>query len=303
MPTIAHLVNPFKVPAGANFGFVQEVTFASMLAAREFAGGKVQVELLAVGYEEDEPAMPAGFRRCSPLQRSVLDTGSFNKKRKLPLIAELLDKLAGNSTAEYLIYTNADIALMPQFYTAVNAFLENGHDALLINRRGIASTYNSVQQLPLMYSDYGKPHPGFDCFVFKRELAGKLLLGNICIGIPFLEVSLVHNLIAHAQNLKLIDDLHLTFHLGTEVMPPVDEEYYRHNRSEYETNIYPQIKAQLDIRKFPYATLPFYKRMMKWALNPVFRTHQVSEMEGKSLLRRIKYKLDSWRFALLEKIK
>lgn len=303
MPGIAHLVNPFLVPAGSNLAFMQQVTFKSILNARDFAGTQAQVDLLAVGYAEDTPAMPEGFRVCEPLQHSVLDKGTFVKQRKLPLIAELIERLAANSTAEYLIYTNADIALMPQFYLVVNSLLQQGHDALLINRRGISTQYNSVDQLPLMYSDYGKPHPGFDCFVFKRELVSKLKLGSICIGIPFLEVSLVHNLIACAGNLKLIDDLHLTFHLGTEVMPPVDEEYYRHNRSEYENNIYPFIKDQLDIRKFPYAELPFYKRMMKWALNPVFRTHQVTEMEGKGLLRLIKYKLDGLRFSLLEKIK
>lgn len=303
MPSIAHLVNPFLVPAGSNPAFMQQVTFKSILNARDFAGGQVQVDLLAVGYPEDAPMMPEGFRVCESLQHSVLDKGTFKKQRKLPLIAELIERLAKNSTADYLIYTNADIALMPQFYLVVNRFLQQGHDALLINRRGISTGYKSLEQLPLMYSEYGKPHPGFDCFVFKRELAAKLKLGHICIGIPFLEVSLVHNLIACAENLKLIDDLHLTFHLGTEVMPPVDEEYYRHNRGEYENNIYPHIKDQLDIRKFPYAELPFYKRMMKWALNPVFRTHQVTEMEGKSLLRRVKYKLDSLRFSLLEKIK
>lgn len=282
---------------------VQQVTLQSMLNAQAFVKDAGHVELLAVCYPEDAEMVPPQFTLLAPLQQSVLDCGSFSKKRRLPLIREIVRALYTNSSAEYLIYTNADIALMPQFYITVDELLNKGHDALLINRRGISPDYKGVQDLPLMYSDYGKPHPGFDCFVFKRSLVEKLILENICIGIPFLEVSLVHNLIAFADNLKLVDDLHLTFHLGTEVMPPVDEEYYRHNRAEYEQKIYPRLKPLLDIRKFPYATLPFYKRMMKWALNPVFRTHQVTEMEGKGLLRRVKHAFDSLRFSLLEKIR
>ena len=154
-----------------------------------------------------------------------------------------------------------------------------------------------------MYSEFGKPHPGFDCFVFKRELLQKLILEDICVGVPFSEVSLIHNFIAFAENLKLVDDLHLTFHIGAEVMPPINPEYYAHNRREYETKIYPYIKNLLDIRKFPYASLPLYKRLIKWALNPSFRTQQVVEMEGKSFWRRLKFKIDGLRFEVMERLR
>ena len=197
-----------------------------------------------------------------------------------------------------------DISLMPQFYVAVAEIIKKeNYDALLVNRRGISTKYKSVEELPRMYSDYGNPHPGFDCFVFKRELLNKLILENICVGVSFSEVALVHNLIAFAEKLKLVDDLHLTFHLGTEVMPPLDPEYYQHNRNEYEQKIYPKLKPYLDISKFPYSQLPFYKRISKWILNPSFRTHQVLELEGKSLKRKLKYRLDSLRFVLLQRIK
>jgi hypothetical protein len=101
----------------------------------------------------------------------------------------------------------------------------------------------------------------------------------------------------------LVDDMHLTFHIGTEVMPPLNPEYFSHNRNEYQNKIYPRLKPLLDIRKFPYAELPFYKRIIKWALNPSFRTHQVVEMEGKGFWRRMKYKLDGVRFGVMEKLK
>ena len=299
----AHVINPVNAPSGSELSIIQPITFESIRRAYEFCNGKPVVELYTVSFPEDHVIIPPYFKKLPDLQRSVLDIGQFTGKRKYPLLLDVLKSVYHNSEAEYLIFTNMDITLMPHFYVAVEELLLDGYDALVINRRGISGKYNSVEQLPLMYSEFGKPHPGFDCFVFKRELLQKLVLEDICIGVPFSEVSLIHNFIAFAQHLKLVDDLHLTFHIGAEVMPPINPEYYAHNRREYETKIYPYIKPLLDIRKFPYASLPLYKRLLKWALNPSFRTQQVVEMEGKNFWRRLKFKLDGVRFGVMERLK
>ena len=300
---LAHIINPVKVPAASELGIAQPITFEAIRVAKEFASGKVEIELYTVCYEEDREIIPAYFNQLPNLLRSVLDVKKFSGSKKYPILTDVLHALYNASNADYLIFTNMDISLMPQFYVAVSEMLEEGFDALLINRRGISTKYKTFEELPLMYSDFGKPHPGFDCFVFKRGLLDKFILENICVGVSFSEVALVHNLIAYAEKLKLVDDLHLTFHLGSEVMPPLNQEYYLHNRNEYEQKIYPQIKPHLKIRNFPYSELPVHKRILKWMLNPSFRTHQVLEMEGKSLGRRLKYKIDGLRFALLNKIR
>lgn len=300
---IAHIINPVNAPAGSELAAVQPVTLESIRVAREFAQKQVEVELYAVGYPEDQQIVPDYFTWLPPLQRSVLDLGKFSRPKKYPLITDVFSSVATASNAEYLMFTNMDIALMPQFYAAVNELLKEGYDALVINRRGISKKYKGVEQLPLMYSDYGMPHPGFDCFIFKRELLDKLILADICAGVSFSETALVHNFIAFADKFKLIDDLHLTFHIGTEVMPPLDPEYYNHNRTQYEQKIYPQIKARLDIRKFPYAEFSLPTRLLKWALNPSFRTKEVLQAEGIQGWRAFKYKLDALRFALMERLK
>ncbi len=300
---IAHVINPVKFKPASELHVAQPITFESIRVAKEFAQGKTEVELFAISYEEDNEIVPSFFKQLSNLNRSILDFGKFSDPKKYPLLNDVFLALYNATDAEYLIYTNIDIALMPQFYVAVSEILKQGHDALLINRRGISTHYKTVEELPLMYSDFGKPHPGFDCFVFKRELLNKIILENICLGVSFSEVAVVHNFIAFAENLKLIDDLHLTFHIGTEVMPPLVQEYYWHNRNEYEQKIYPRIKHLLSIEKFPYSHLPFHKRILKWILNPNFRTKQVLELEGKSFGRRMKHKIDSLRFSLLEKTK
>ena len=300
---IAHIINPVKVVANSELGIAQPITFNSILNAKKFAGSNIDIELYTVSYPEDREIIPNGFSQLPNLDKSILDIGNFSTPKKYPFLKDVIGALYTNSTADYLIYTNMDIVLMPQFYLAVAAYLQQGNDAILINRRGISPKYQSINDLPLMYSEFGKPHPGFDCFVFHRSIFPKIILESICLGVSFSEVAMVHNLIAFAERLKLIDDLHLTFHIGSEVMPPLNGEYYNHNRNEYEKKIYPKLKPHLDIRKFPYAELPLHKRMIKWALNPVFRTHQVSGMEGKNLVRKIKYQLDSWRFALLNRIR
>lgn len=295
---IAHIINPVNVPANTELGIAQPITFESIRVAHEYAKGKADVQLYTICYDEDRSVIPNYFTQLNNLSASIRN--KFPNKKKLPYIKDILQALYDNSDAEYLIYTNMDISLMPQFYVVVQTLLQEGRDALLINRRGISTKYKSPDELPLMYSDMGVVHPGFDCFVFHRSLLPKFNLAEICIGVPFLEVSLLHNFIAYANSLKLVDDLHLTFHIGTEVMPPVDKDLYLYNRAEYEQKIYPVIKSKLDIKKFPYSELPVYKRLLKWALNPCFRTHQVVELEGKDLARRWKHKIDSLRFKWMD---
>lgn len=299
MIKLAHIVNPVNAPVGSELYMVQPVTFESIRRAKEFAGMGIEVELYAVGYEEDRPVIPDLFEKLDDLDRSLLDYSVFTKKKKLPLIGDILRKLYDNTDSEWLIYTNADICLMPQFYSAVAAMIAEGHDAILITRRRISKQYTAVDQLPMMYSELGGSHPGYDCFVFHRSLLDRFILDHICIGVPFIEVAMLHNFIAFAKNLKHADGLHLTFHIGMEVMPPVDQEYYRYNRGIYENNILPKLRPLLDINKFPYATLPFHRRMARWMLNPCFSTAMVAELEGKGLGRRIKMLLDEIRWRMI----
>jgi hypothetical protein len=301
MIKLAHIVNPVNAPEGSELRRIQPLTFESIRQAKAFAPEDISVELYAVGYQEDRKAIPGFFTVLDDLNRSVLDHAKFARAKKLPLISDILTRLYDQTNADWLIYTNADICLMPQFYSAVATMIAGGHDAMLITRRRISRRYDSPDQLPMMYSEIGGPHPGYDCFVFHRSLLSSFILDHICIGVPFIEVTLLHNFIAFAKNLKHADDLHLTFHIGMEVMPPIDAQYYKYNRDIYQTRILPQLKPLLDIGRFPYATLPLHKRIIKWMLNPCFSTALVMELEGKSLKRKVKIVLDEIRWHILSK--
>lgn len=203
--------------------------------------------------------------------------------------------------SEYCIYTNMDIVLMPYFYDSVLDLIKQGHDAIVINRRRLSGGYNSIEELPQMYADMGRSHPGFDCFVFRKELLAQFILEDICIGIPFVEVALIHNIFSFAQAPLFVPDKHLTFHIGMEVMPTRDSAYYRHNREVFFSSIYPRLKPYFTLSKFPYAALPMYKRAMKWALNPSLFTLNYIRLENKNLLQKGKLFLNELRWRILQK--
>lgn len=295
-----HIINPVGVDAHHPLFEVQKITFASILNAVRYST-KAKVQLLTTQYEEDKSCIPEGFNITSNLTRSVQDVGQFNKPTKYPLIADILQKALENSTYDYILFSNMDIGLMPHFYDFVAAELNiHGYDSMLITRRRIGLQYKTVEQLPEIYADLGRPHPGYDMFVMHREVVARLVLDKICVGVPFLEVSLLHNLVAFSQNLKLYDKAHLTFHIGMEVMPPVNLAFYWHNRNSFEKHILPVIKPHLAGEKFPYTELSFWNRMLKWGLNHCYRTALMLEMEMMGMMRKVKFLLDEIRWWILQ---
>jgi len=299
MPRFAHIINPFKARATHELSRVQPITFETLQRARQQASPGIEVNLLTAQFPEAHDIIPEGFQKTPDLERSVLDIRAFPHARKLPLVRDILDRLYQNSEAEYLIFTNADIAVMPYFYEAIAQLLAQGHDALIINRRRIPGQYFATAQLPLIYAEIGRSHPGFDCFVFHRKLYPQFVLGNICVGVPSIGVTLAHNIFALAENFHLIDDKHLTLHIGMGVMPPRDKPYYRHNRNEF-NRLLPELKPRLRADRLPYAALPWYRKVVKWALNPSTFIGLNLHLEAKNRSQRLKAWLDEIRFKLLE---
>ena len=214
MRTIAHIVNPVIVDESSDLYIAQPITFRTMEIARQGAGGSVDVELFTAQYPEDRALVPQGWTATPDLDRSVMDVGTFRHKRKLPLLRDILDRLYEATDAEYLVYTNADIGLVPHFYTAVDAFIEAGVDAMVINRRTIPARFTDVSEILLMYAEAGRSHPGYDCFVFRRDVYPKYQLGNVCIGANWVGTILLQNLQHHAHKFREFRSKHLTFHIG-----------------------------------------------------------------------------------------
>lgn len=220
----AHLINPVKVSKEFDLYQAQPVTFSTMINTKNQSSNPGEIEQYAVGFKEDEEIYPPQFIPLKTLKRSVLDVGNFSKERKLPLIADILSTLENIDNIDYVIYTNSDIALMPFFYDYIAAKIELGNDSLIINRRVIPG----ITDLPLMFAEVGVSHPGYDCFVFRKKLLQKFILGTTCIGANWVGRVLLANLIVFSKNVEIIRDGHLTFHIGD------DGSWLKHNYSEFD---------------------------------------------------------------------
>jgi hypothetical protein len=150
------------------------------------------------------------------------------------LLGDILDRLYDATNAEYMIYTNVDIGLQPYFYQAVDQMIEEGFDAFVINRRTVPNQHASVHNLPLIFSQAGEPHRGWDCFVFPRSVYPQYRLGTVCIGIPRADLALISNMVAFASRFREFRNRHLTFHLGNERTWRSSEfsDYAEHNTNE-----------------------------------------------------------------------
>ncbi len=304
--TIAHLINPFQPPAGSEWEYVQPITFASMKAAveaveeregdteaariekglgargedREAARiekgfeapgpevpGPIKVSLLTAQFPEDRTYIPDYFIKTPDLERSVLDFHPTTTAPKYPLIGDLMARLYENSDAEYLVYTNIDIAVQPGFYAFIAEQTRRGLKAFIINRRRIPDRYRKVEELPEMYAEEGKPHPGFDCFVFHRSLYPHFRFAHVCVGIPFIGILTAQNLFAFGEPFALFEDEHLTFHIGEDVFKPRHRELMQHNRAAFWKAI-GELWPHLDNRKWPYGKRWMPLRLIKWGLHP-----------------------------------
>lgn len=306
---VAHIVNPIKDIDKPDLQYIQAITFVSMDNALRFYekdNQAIDYEIVTTQYPEDHISIPTHYRKLSDLERSVLDVDHQLKGKKLPLIHDIFQKALEETESDYIIYTNIDIALKPGFYDYVNQKINDGFDAIVINRRRInwvsGNAADADKDVINYYGQIGRSHPGFDCFVLKRELVEQMILKEICIGISFLETSIIHNIAAFAKNPTYIFDQDLTFHLGTEVLVPRKANpFYWHNRNLFFKVIQPALKPHWTIENFPYGKENYFKRSISWALNPSLFSRNFLELQGKSWRQKLKMRLDEIRWRILQK--
>jgi len=280
MHSISHIINLFQPAETSDLKLAQEVTIASMIRAKNDCKNSSKIQLLSAQTEEDRKIVPPEFIVTKSLTRDVSNLATLDGEMRLPILKDILDRAYNESEAEYLIFSNVDIGVQPHFYDAVNWLIEQGHDAFMINRRRIPEKFNSVDQLDEMLAEKGKKHPGFDCFVFKRELYPKFSLAEVCIGVPFIEITLSQNLFCFAEKPMVFADEHLTFHIGMEIFKGrAPKEYYRYNQVQFwlaMTEIWPK----LNTRKWPYGNAWFPLRMIYWGLHPCFPIRLALKLES-----------------------
>lgn len=209
---ICHITNPVRVPETSDLFIAQPITFASMLAAKERS--PVEVTLLTAQYPEDRAMVPAGFVATPDLERSIRDIHGRPELRKLPPIADIIQRALDAGDHDVIIYTNVDIGLYPHFYRSVVELLQAGHDAFTITRRTLDDRFTSPDELEEIWREEGEAHPGFDCFVFRRDVAERLQLGDVCLGSPPIDSVILCEGLALAGRWAEFMDRIDTFHIG-----------------------------------------------------------------------------------------
>jgi len=219
MRKLAHIIAPAIVPQSSDLFTAQPVTMETMLIAKRFAQqhGGPEVELYSAHFAEDATLVPRGFVHTPVLERSTLDIGRWQIEAKLPLITDILTRLhRAASDADYLIYTNSDIGLLPNFYVTVDRLIEKGLDAFTINPRCIPAHFTELADIPIMWAEGDKFRKGWDCFVFRRGAFPQFYLGEACLGAINIGRALILNLIMTSTNFEEFTELHLTFHIGND---------------------------------------------------------------------------------------
>ncbi len=266
MTSITHIINPY-ISENEQDNSIQEITFASIDRAIEFSKNEIDVNVIAAIFPEDESVVPKSYLKLE-LNESTKSIAGLEKEKKLPLLSEIIEIALINSNSDYIVYSNIDIGVMPQFYFAIQEFINEGYESSIINRRRVPQKYNNSNQLNSIYSEVGELHNGFDCFVFPRKLIENFKLGSVCLGIPHVGNSLALNLMSFSNTFKLFTDKHLTFHIGYDLVKQWGSPQLReHNKKEYLKNI-KQLKNKLELRNIPGASYPFFKRHFVWLMNP-----------------------------------
>jgi len=220
---IAHIVNPVHVTnPQSDLSYAQPLTLASMGQARAVAAeAGIDVRLVACTYEEDRGEIPPDFIETPLLPDSILEHvvgGPGDAPRKLPLLRDILDRLlTAAPDADYLIYSNIDIGLQPDFYVEVARRIEDsGWRAFSIMRHTVDDTLRSVDDLDRIHALPGEAHGGYSCFVFPRTDLERYDLGEVCIGIQPVSILLMLNMIINSERFDEENTARLCFHLGDE---------------------------------------------------------------------------------------
>jgi len=212
--SLFHVMNIFKPKfKEGTSALVLDRTLQSMKVAA--ANSPMPLTLINVQENAEEDCTPQGFTRATPLTRSTATEYPDLAQRRLPFVFDIIEAGADFSGPDdYIIFTNADICLRPQFYRFVEDIIGRGFDAFVINRRDMDANLIHEDLYPLVEFDQGWAHTGFDCFVFRRSLLDRFVKALCCVGVRYIGWSVFANLLMQSDRFALFKNVHATYHFG-----------------------------------------------------------------------------------------
>ena len=230
---IRHLIPTVGPGISEDLDRAQPVTFASIDRAVRLADPGLDIDVCAVRFADE--SIPASYPWLSDLpvlQQSILDLGTFDHPRRLPLMRDVLAAFGDPGDFDLAVLTNADIGVQPLFYELIADLVDRGHDAASITRRTVHPRFGR-STLAYYSSALGSPHPGHDCLIMKPALI-PTFVGDVALGVRFVARPILWHLMLNAQNFQTFSDLHATFHIGDDRqwVDPRFADFDRHNADE-----------------------------------------------------------------------
>ncbi|GAB4134558.1 MAG: hypothetical protein Fur0041_07960 [Bacteroidia bacterium] len=277
-----HIVNPFK---GANTPEEQQsrdITFRAMEQAAAHAAPVANVRLATAQFPEDKTIIPETYIKTTDLTKALNQLQGLGHTKKLPFMQEIVSRFHEFPDSDFYIYTNMDIIPAPGFYSTVADLIQTHQcDALIINRRRIKEKWKNMPDE--IFRQNGLPHPGYDCFVFSKQILYQLQFGNAVIGVPGIGFLFAHNLFLFARKCMVFSDLKITYHLGLEIVKNwADDQVVKFQISEA-MKFLKKHRKDFDIRKFPGYHLPLLKRHYIWLMSPLFSYPLMFKLDIKRL--------------------
>lgn len=225
MTRIAHVINiapDTEATRKSYLHIAQPATVRSMAAARARTEDPSRVELLAIRHASESGPTPESFRELTPAStyawEHLPEIADPKIRRGFIRLVDVLGTAYRESKADWLIYTNSDIGVQPNFYREVLRRIEGGWDAFCINRQDLPKEWKGktlgADDLETIWKVPGAAHRGIDCCVFRRELVPQLDLGHVFIGAPPVGLLLMQQIARHSRQFNWIKTGRHTFHLG-----------------------------------------------------------------------------------------
>lgn len=224
---IGHLINPMPLRHGLHAD--QEITFASLEAAASAARADgLRVELMTAELRGERRApRPSRFRSTRNLTRHAHAVYEMERRgvgtRTLPLLGDLLSAGFDETSADIMIYTNADIGVQLDFYKTIANYAKR-YEGFVINRvevperkgNGQLFTKLDLDELYALGKSRPQRHAGYDCFVWRRGATPylRLFTRGVFVGYPPVGRVLKDALKCVSTTFAEIKGRKHTFHVG-----------------------------------------------------------------------------------------
>jgi hypothetical protein len=230
---IRHIIPTVGPGISDDLDRAQPITFESIDRAIRVSDPRLDIDVCAVRFADEPIPCPYPWLRDLPvLEQSILDLGTFNPPRRLPLMRDVLGAFGPPDDFDLAVLTNADIAIQPLFYELIEDLVNRGHDAASITRRTVQPRFGQ-SSFAHFATTIGAPHPGHDCFIMTPSLIPSFV-GNVALGVRYVARPILWHLMLNARNFETFSDLHATFHVGDDRQwtNPNLADYDRHNVGE-----------------------------------------------------------------------